>query len=61
MNEADWLSSTNPRAVLLRLRDSASDRKLRLLACACCRTVCRELGRIHVRGCYVVDFLLQKG
>lgn len=39
MTEAEWLSSTNPLAMLAYLqgRGLASQRKLRLLAAACCR------------------------
>lgn len=34
MNEADWPTSTDPTAMLEHLRGRASDRKLRLFACA---------------------------
>jgi hypothetical protein len=39
MTETDWLTATNPRRLLELLRGRASDRKLRLFACACCRRV----------------------
>src|SRR4051794_21713703 len=43
MDEADWLSSTDPQAMLTFLRNSGrgSERKLRLLACGCCWGVWR--------------------
>ena len=41
MTESDWLSATEPEAMLDFLRSSgkASERKLRLFTCACCRRV----------------------
>src|SRR5437868_3836022 len=39
MTERDWLEGTDPRPMLAFLRDRASERKLRLFACACCRRI----------------------
>jgi hypothetical protein len=39
MTEQEWLHCTDPRSMLEFLRDRASDRKLRLFACACCHRV----------------------
>jgi hypothetical protein len=37
MNEAEWRECTDPTTMLVFLRGKASDRKLRLFNCACCR------------------------
>src|SRR5579871_3392286 len=37
MTESDWINCTEPKKMLEFLRDKASDRKLRLFACSCCR------------------------
>ena len=39
MTEAAWLTATDPARLLDLLPGRASDRKLRLFACACCRSV----------------------
>jgi hypothetical protein len=39
MTDAEWLSCTDPSPMLTHLGRGASDRKLRLFACACCRAI----------------------
>src|SRR5580704_9530 len=39
MTEEEWFNSTDPIRMLGTLRVVASDRKLRLFACACCRRI----------------------
>jgi hypothetical protein len=38
MTENEWLNCTEPKPMLELLRGKASERRLRLFACACCRT-----------------------
>jgi hypothetical protein len=37
MTEGAWLTTSNPELMLEQLRGEATERKLRLFACACCR------------------------
>ena len=53
MTEAEWLVCTDPRPMLEFLRDKASDRKLRLYACACCRQVWDLL--LDERSCTAIE------
>jgi hypothetical protein len=39
MNEAEWVTCTDPAEMLREIRGRVSLRKLRLFACACCRRV----------------------
>lgn len=39
MTESEWLACTDPGPMVEFLRDKASDRRLRLFACACCRNI----------------------
>jgi hypothetical protein len=39
MTDGEWLAATSPKPLLDFLHGKASDRKLRLFACACCRSV----------------------
>ncbi len=39
MTDTEWLASADPEALVNFLRGRASDRKLRLFACACCRDI----------------------
>ena len=54
MTEAEWVACTDPVPMLDFLRDRASDRKLRLFACACCRRIWHLLGDEGSRRVVVV-------
>jgi hypothetical protein len=43
MDEAEWLVCTDPIPMLMFVRGKASERKVRLFACACCRRVWHSL------------------
>jgi hypothetical protein len=49
MTEAEWLAATDPRQMLEFVWESASDRKLRLLACGCCRLTMNALADARSR------------
>src|SRR5262245_38322332 len=49
MTEAEWLTCAEPQQILRFLRGKATERKLRLLACACVRQIWYLLAEGHGR------------
>jgi GAF domain-containing protein len=49
MDEAEWLACSDARRMLEYLRDTASERKLRLFGCACCRRIWHLLSEVDSR------------
>jgi hypothetical protein len=49
MTEAEWLACDNPQPMFAFLGKRASNRKLRLFACACCRTLWDQIEDEDVR------------
>lgn len=66
MTEADWLACIDPDQMLAFLRGKASNRKLRLFICACCRHIWHLLNdersrkAVDTAECYA-DGLASKG
>jgi hypothetical protein len=48
MTEHEWLACTDPTPMLKLLRETASERKLRLFACACLRRILHMLTDKHI-------------
>ena len=70
MTVVEWLTCTDPRPMLEHLQEKASDRKLRLFACYCCRTIWHllrdqqardavELAELHADGLVNTALLIQ--
>jgi subtilisin family serine protease len=61
MIEAEWLACADPQVMLEFLRGKASDRKLRLFACACCRRVLHLVSEPSLRDAVEVTERYQDG
>jgi hypothetical protein len=55
MTEEEWLACTDPAAMLKFLRGRASDRKLRLFGCGCCRLVWHRHSEVSRRAVEVSE------
>jgi hypothetical protein len=61
MTEADWQSCADPGSMLFLLQGRASERKLRLFACGCCRGVWHLIDNPHCRAAVWVAERLADG
>src|SRR5271170_6383852 len=55
MTEEEWLAWNDLQKMLEFLRGKASDRKLRLFGCACCRRIWHLLHSFERRAVEVID------
>ena len=67
MNEHEWLNGTEPLRMVDFLRGRASERKFRLFAVSAYRHIWHWLTdatsretRRHVRGCWLLDLLVDR-
>jgi hypothetical protein len=61
MTEAEWLSSNDPLEMAASLTELASERKLRLFSCHCCRHIWRLLDESHRRLLQVAEMYADGG
>jgi hypothetical protein len=61
MTEAEWLACSDPTAMLDFLRGKVSERKWRLLGCACCRRVWHLLSDVRHREAVAIAERLADG
>src|SRR5437868_6997402 len=47
ITHGEWVGHIDPNWILELIRSNATDRKLRLYACACCRRILHLLGNQH--------------